>query len=61
MSAIREGTCAMPGPYGSHCTDYPLHRYSCYDAGDDVSFNARTMREEGIGHGKCDEPACEGN
>jgi hypothetical protein len=31
----------MPGPYTAHCTDYPMHRYSCYDAGEDVSFNSR--------------------
>ena len=55
MSSIRPGTCADPGPHGAHCTDYPGHHYSCYDAGDDASFNERTMREEDIPHGPCDE------
>lgn len=41
MSQIRPYTCAMPGPYAAHCTEYPMHRYSCYDAGEDVSFNSR--------------------
>ncbi|WP_230670979.1 hypothetical protein [Rathayibacter sp. Leaf248] len=38
MSAPRPDTCAEPGPYGSHCTDYLGHRYSHYDAGDDRSW-----------------------
>lgn len=59
MSRVREGACAMPGPHGAHCTDYPLHHYSCYDAGDDVSFNERAMREDQIVHGPCDDPLCD--
>lgn len=58
MSQIRIGACGAPGPHGAHCTDDPGHRYSCYDAGEDVSFNARTMREEEIPHGECDDPRC---
>jgi hypothetical protein len=34
-------TCADPGPYTAHCTEPPMHRFSCYDAGEDVSFNDR--------------------
>lgn len=53
MSRIREGACAEPGPYEVHCTDYPGHRYSCYDAGADVSFNDRQDFEH-----HCSDPAC---
>lgn len=60
MSGIRDHSCGAPGPYGSHCTDYPGHEYSCYDAGDDVSFNERAMRDEGITHGECKEDGCDG-
>lgn len=41
MSVIRKGQCGDPGPYDAHCTVYPGHRYSCYDASEDVSFNDR--------------------
>lgn len=37
----RSTTCGEPGPYEAHCTDFPGHAYSCYDAGEDVSFNDR--------------------
>jgi hypothetical protein len=57
MSEIRKGACGMPGPYGAHCTEPPAHRYSCYDAGDDVSFNERMMRDNGLVH-ECDDPNC---
>lgn len=53
MSAIRPGTCAEPGPYAAHCTDRPMHDYSCYDAGEDVSFNHR----QDFTHA-CDDPDC---
>lgn len=54
MSAIRRGTCGMPGPYAAHCTeDDPGHRYSCYDGGADVSFNSR----QHFTH-ECSDPAC---
>ena len=59
MSAIRKGTCGMPGPYGAHCTEPPMHRYSCYDAGDDVSFNERMMRDDDLVH-ECNDPLCHG-
>lgn len=53
MSAIREGTCAEPGPYAAHCTDDRMHDYSCYDASEDVSFNHRQhFRHD------CDDPQC---
>lgn len=55
MSKTRPGTCAEPGPYDAHCTDYPGHRYSCYDAGEDVSFNARA---DWLSPHACDEPDC---
>lgn len=53
MSEIRRGTCGMPGPYGAHCTDHPMHSYSCYDASEDVSFNSR----QGFRH-DCSDPKC---
>ena len=45
MSKRREGTCSEPGPYAAHCTSEPLHRYSCYDAGEDTSWNDRAPEE----------------
>lgn len=53
MSAIRKGACGEPGPYSAHCTDDPIHRFSCYDAGEDVSFNSR----QDFVH-DCDDPTC---
>lgn len=54
MAEIRPGTCAEPGPYAAHCTDDPGHRWSCYDAGEDVSFNHRhDFRHD------CDDPGCD--
>jgi hypothetical protein len=53
MGAIREGECAEPGPYAAHCTDYPMHDYSCYDASEDVSFNDRHEFDH-----ECTDPAC---
>lgn len=53
MSRIRPHTCGDPGPGDTHCTDDAGHRYSCYDAGEDVSFNHR----QGFRH-DCDDPAC---
>lgn len=53
MSAIQPDTCAEPGPYEAHCTDYPGHHYSCYDASEDVSFNHRQDF-----HHKCSDPLC---
>ena len=41
LRGAEKGACGMPGPYEAHCTDGPGHRYSCYDAGEDVSFNDR--------------------
>jgi hypothetical protein len=38
---IRNGQCADPGPGDAHCTEDRIHRFSCYDAGADVSFNDR--------------------
>lgn len=53
MSNVRKGQCNDPGPYAAHCTDDPGHRYSCYDAGEDVSFNHR----HDFTH-RCEDPAC---
>lgn len=53
MGTIREGSCAYPGPYAAHCTDRPGHLYSCYDAGEDVSFNHRQHFDH-----SCDDPSC---
>lgn len=38
VSAARKDKCAELGPWGAHCTDWPGHRYSHYDASDDVSW-----------------------
>ncbi|MFD5599903.1 hypothetical protein ACFWHR_07575 [Leucobacter sp. NPDC058333] len=59
MSDIQTHWCGAPGPYGAHCTEDVGHRHSCYDAGDDVSFNERTMRDDEIPHGECDEEGCD--
>lgn len=54
MSSVRKGYCGEPGPGDTHCTGYPAHDYSCYDAGEDVSFNHRhDFRHD------CDDPACD--
>ncbi len=53
MSTIRRRTCGAPGPYTAHCTEFPAHDYSCYDAGEDVSFNARLDFEH-----DCSDPTC---
>ena len=55
MSAISPGTCAEPGPYAAHCTDDPGHRYSCYDAGEDVAWNDGM---DYLAPHSCDDPAC---
>lgn len=45
MSRVRAGACAEPGPWDYHCTEPPLHRYSCYDAGEDTSWNERSPED----------------
>ncbi len=55
MSRRRPGTCQAPGPSSAHCTDHPGHRYSCYDAGEDVSFNDR---QDWLTPHDCQDPAC---
>lgn len=54
MSArVERGRCSEPGPGSAHCTEYPLHDWSCYDATEDVSFNHRhDFRHD------CEDPAC---
>lgn len=53
MSTIRPGTCGEPGPYAAHCTNDRMHDWSCYDAGEDVSFNHRQdFRHD------CEDPTC---
>ena len=58
MSKQRAGTCGAPGPYAAHCTERIFHDYSCYDASDDVSFNAAWMRDTDAQH-RCDDPTCD--
>ncbi|QZD97872.1 hypothetical protein SEA_VARDY_4 [Gordonia phage Vardy] len=53
MSSIRARMCGDPGPYTAHCTEPPGHRFSCYDAGEDVSFNHR----QDFDH-DCHDPNC---
>lgn len=59
MSRRRPGTCAEPGPRDLHCTDYPGHRHSCYDAGDDVSWNTHSPEDwqTDTPH-NCGDPEC---
>lgn len=59
MSQILTGTCSMPGPYGAHCTDRPMHRYSCYDEGDDVAFNEGQSFTHDCDDDNCDTPHLE--
>ena len=53
MSKIRPHICGDPGPGDAHCTEDVAHRWSCYDAGEDVSFNDR----QDFTH-DCSDPAC---
>lgn len=55
MSTPRPGTCGDPGPGKSHCTEDPGHRWSCYDAGDDVAWNDGM---EWLADHNCAEPDC---
>lgn len=56
MSARRPGTCQEPGPYDAHCTEPPMHRYACYDAGEDSSWTTWMDRPH-----RCEDPNCPGN
>lgn len=60
MSAIRKGMCADPGPGSAHCTEVIGHRYSCYDAGEDVSWNDGQFRDGWYDRDPhvCSEPGC---
>lgn len=54
MGKILPWHCNEPGPGDAHCTDTPGHEYSCYDGGEDVSFNHRQdFRHD------CDDPGCD--
>lgn len=54
MGKILPWHCNEPGPYEAHCTLEPGHEYSCYDGGEDVSFNHRQdFRHD------CDDPGCD--
>lgn len=53
MGMIRSSACGKPGPYTAHCTSDIAHEFSCYDAGEDVSFNDR----QDFVHG-CTDPNC---
>lgn len=58
MSVRRPYTCGAPGPYKTHCTDTPGHRYSCYDASHDASFNER---QHWPAPHQCDDDQCPDN
>jgi hypothetical protein len=62
MSTFRKGACGELGPYDYHCTDYPGHRYSCYDASEDTSWNDRSPEDwqEDMPH-SCADPGCPSN
>lgn len=51
--------CNEPGPHSTHCTDHPLHHYSCYDAQDDSSWNDRSPEDwqTEMPH-RCGDPTC---
>lgn len=54
MGRILPWRCNMPGPGDSHCTNDRGHDWSCYDMGEDVSFNDRhDFRHD------CDDPQCD--
>lgn len=58
MSARQRGVCNAPGPYAAHCTEHRDHRYSCYDAGEDVSFNDR---QDWLAPHGCEDQHCPDN
>lgn len=63
MSAKRHGACADPGPGDAHCTEPPGHAYSCYDAGEDTSWNDGQWRDgwfDGTPH-ECGDANCRRN
>lgn len=48
--------CREPGPYDAHCTEWVGHRWSCYDASRDVSFNRRQDFEHSCSEEWCPTP-----
>ena len=53
------GRCNEPGPRATHCTEHPLHRYSCHDAQDDSSWNDRSPVDwQADTPHECDDAAC---
>ena len=57
MSRIA-GTCQEPGPRNAHCTMDRLHRYSCYDASEDVSWNDGQWYDFDLAPHDCGDPEC---
>ncbi len=55
MSRRRPHTCQDPGPGDTHCTSEPGHRWSCYDAGQDESWNDR---QDWLTPHACDDDTC---
>ena len=55
---MSNGDCRDPGPYGSHCTEWAGHKWSCYDASKDQSFNNRTFEDTDTEHGECHYEWC---
>lgn len=53
VTAARQHVCDDPGPYEAHCTLGMSHPYSCYDGGEDVSWNHR----QDFKH-DCGDPTC---
>jgi len=62
VSKIRHGTCGDPGPGDAHCTEDRLHDYSCYDAGEDISWNDGQFADGWYDEQPhtCTDPACPG-
>lgn len=58
MSALRPGMCQEPGPREAHCTQDRYHRHSCYDAGEDVSWNDGQWYDFDLAPHDCGDAGC---
>jgi hypothetical protein len=58
MSGRRPGTCGEPGPYDAHCTLERMHDHSCYDGGEDVSWNHHQWYDFDLAPHDCGDESC---
>ncbi len=58
MSGVRRRTCGEPGPREAHCTLERYHNWSCYDGGEDVSFNDNQWYDFDLAPHRCDDADC---